>query len=92
MESIDRRAMSIRVFPALQSLKKSGALTHDQLEAAIASCAEGYAFPTNLDTDPPIGGNAPKSQADILRDAVNEGWSDAKLQAELDALCNRQIP
>ncbi|MEY2992603.1 MAG: hypothetical protein RI946_1997, partial [Pseudomonadota bacterium] len=55
-------------------------------------CAEGYAFPTNLDTDPPIGGNAPKSQADILRDAVNEGWSDAKLQAELDALCNRQIP
>ena len=92
MESIDRRAMSIRVFPALQSLKKSGALTHHQLEAAIASCAEGYAFPTNLDTDPPIGGNAPKSQADILRDAVNEGWSDAKLQAELDALCNRQIP
>jgi ectoine hydroxylase-related dioxygenase (phytanoyl-CoA dioxygenase family) len=43
---------------------------------AIASCAEGYSFPTNLDRDPPVGGLAPKTQAQLLHEALQEGWSD----------------
>jgi hypothetical protein len=46
-----------------------------ELDAVIASCAEGYAFPTNLDRDPPIGGLAPKSQQALLRQALDEAWS-----------------
>jgi hypothetical protein len=46
-----------------------------ELDAVIASFAEGYAFPTNLDRDPPIGGLAPKSQQALLRQAIDEVWS-----------------
>ncbi|MES0863794.1 phytanoyl-CoA dioxygenase family protein [Ruegeria sp. SCPT10] len=90
MEALDRQAMSLAVFPSLVSLKQRGALDAAQLEAAIAATAEGYPFPTNLDTDPPVGGNAPESQADILRRAVVEGWTKAQLAQTLSALTQRQ--
>jgi hypothetical protein len=51
----------------------------------IAACAEGYAFPTNLDLDQPTDGLAPPTQADILARAVTEGWSRQQLQTELGA-------
>ncbi len=90
MEAVDRQAMSLAVFPSLVALKQRGALDASQLEAAIAATAEGYPFPTNLDTDPPVGGNAPESQADILRRAVAEGWTEAQLSKSLSALNQRQ--
>ena len=89
MEAIDRDALCRAVFPALSQLKGT-ALSENALAAAIAATAEGYAFPTNLDTDPPIGGNAPRSQADILRQAVAEGWSQSQLEAALDGLNARR--
>ncbi len=90
MEAIDRRSMAQAVFPALVALKQRGDLSAAELEAAIAATAEGYPFPTNLDTDPPIGGNAPESQADILRRAVAEGWTAAQLAETFLALQTRQ--
>ncbi len=92
MEAIDRAGMSRVLFPALKSLMGQNALTKAQAHNAIASCAEGYPFPTNLDTDPPIGGNAPKSQADIVRLALAEDWTQDMLDQELAALAHRQIP
>ena len=41
-------------------------------ENVIAAACEGYAFPTNLDHDVPIGGLAPPSPADTVRTAVSE--------------------
>jgi len=90
MESVDRRSMSQAIYPSLIALRQRGDLTASELEAAIAATAEGYPFPTNLDTDPPVGGNAPASQADILRQAVCEGWADAQLARALMALNTRQ--
>ncbi|WP_170386104.1 phytanoyl-CoA dioxygenase family protein [Ruegeria atlantica] len=90
MEALDRRAMSLAVFPHLLALKQRGDLSASELDAAIAATAEGYPFPTNLDTDPPIGGNAPESQADILCQAVSEGWSETQLADVLSALQARQ--
>ena len=92
MEAIDRLAMSRHVFSALKAALDAGKLTRAQCDAAIAACAEGYPFPTNLDTDPPIGGNAPKSQADILRQALDERWDQDALDQALRALSHRQIP
>ena len=63
MEAIDRTRMTLALYPALTRLRADGRLTETQADDAIAAAAEGYAFPTNLDTDPPIGGLAPKSQA-----------------------------
>ncbi len=90
MEAIDRRSMSQAVFPALIALRQRGELSTAELDAAIAATAEGYSFPTNLDTDPPIGGNAPESQADILRRAVSEGWTEAQLSEAYAVLQTRQ--
>ncbi|WP_209598571.1 phytanoyl-CoA dioxygenase family protein [Ruegeria sp. HKCCSP351] len=90
MEMVDRQSMSQTVFPSLVTLKQRGALSAAELNAAIAATAEGYPFPTNLDTDPPIGGNAPESQADILHRAVSEGWAEARLSEALSALQARQ--
>ena len=84
MEEINRDAMCRTVFPALKAFPEAEA------RAVIASTAEGYAFPTNLDTDPPIGGNAPETQADILRRAYAEGWDEAALHNALDALSARR--
>ncbi|WP_170415872.1 phytanoyl-CoA dioxygenase family protein [Ruegeria atlantica] len=90
MEAIDRRSMSEAVFPWLVALKQRGVLVGAELDAAIAATAEGYPFPTNLDTDPPVGGNAPESQADILRRAVSEGWTETQLSETFSALQTRQ--
>jgi ectoine hydroxylase-related dioxygenase (phytanoyl-CoA dioxygenase family) len=90
MESVDRRAMCKAAYPALSALRQGGRMDALAFDAAIAAIAEGYAFPTNLDTDPPIGGLAPASQADILRQALDEGWSPDDVAARLDDLARRQ--
>jgi hypothetical protein len=59
-------------------------LSKIELDAVIAACAEGYAFPTNLDRDPPVGGLAPPSQQDILREAIDNNLSLTELSNALD--------
>ena len=87
MESMDRARMSASLFPALQELKLDSRL----MQNAIAACAEGYAFPTNLDRDPPIGGLAPESQAALMQRALDEGWELAKFQFALDAQAHKKL-
>ena len=86
MESVDREGMCRLVLPAL----RDAALPAAQRDAVIAACAEGYPFPTNLDTDPPAGGLAPPSQQDVLRQAVAENWADAQLAEVLRAQSERR--
>ena len=76
METVNRQRMSAVLFPALKALKASAKLTDTEIANAIASCAEGYSFPTNLDRDPPVGGLAPKTQAQLMHEALREIWSD----------------
>ncbi|SAK89984.1 Phytanoyl-CoA dioxygenase (PhyH) [Caballeronia hypogeia] len=83
METVDRARMCEAVYPVLLDDKSTGRLNDAQIDAVIASCAEGYAFPTNLDRDPPVGGLAPKSQQAMLRQALDEQWP---LDALKDAL------
>ena len=92
MESVDRQAMTLAAFPALLALKQGGRLDALGLAAAIAATAEGYSFPTNLDSDPPVGGLAPKTQAQILTEALESGWPEARLAETLAALAARQRP
>jgi ectoine hydroxylase-related dioxygenase (phytanoyl-CoA dioxygenase family) len=74
METVDRAQMSAAVYPALCESRASGAMSEAEIDAVIASCAEGYSFPTNLDRDPPVGGLAPAGQQALLRQALNDGW------------------
>ncbi len=72
MESVDRARMSAALYPALRKSK----LSAGEISNAIAACAEGYAFPTNLDRDPPIGGLAPQTQNQLMAKALAENWED----------------
>jgi len=88
LENIDRTAMCKALYPALQNL----ALTTKEEQAVIAACAEGYPFPTNLNTDPPIGGLAPESQAQLMRRARAENLAPTDFNAALDAQNGKRRP
>ena len=92
MESIDRLAMSKALFPVLARGHAEGTLSRLQISNAIASCAEGYSFPTNLDRDPPLGGLAPKTQAVLFREALEGGWESVRFNAALDQQAKRRLP
>lgn len=89
METVDREAASNAVFPVLLRRKAEG-VSEDWLRRVIASTAEGYPFPTNLDRDPPVDGLAPASQADVLWQAVREEWTPERLRDALRAGTERR--
>ena len=84
MESVDRARMCKTLYKTLAVAKESKSLSADEIANAIAASAEGYSFPTNLDRDPPLGGLAPKTQAALFHEALEEKWPPAKFSAELD--------
>lgn len=83
MESLNRTAMCTAVYPVVRTMKADGRLTEAELQSVIASCAEGYPFPTNLDRNPPVGGLAPSSQQDLFRLALDEAWPSGKFEDAL---------
>lgn len=74
MESVDRLRMARTLYPILLAMQSAAALSTEQLACVVAASAEGYAFPTNLDRDPPLGGLAPESQQALLLRALQEQW------------------
>ncbi|MBY5827089.1 phytanoyl-CoA dioxygenase family protein [Rhizobium leguminosarum] len=89
METVNRERMSARLFPALKTLQDR--LSPDEIANAVAACAEGYSFPTNLDRDPPLGGLAPKTQAQLMHEALKEGWSDEVFAAALAEQASKEL-
>ncbi|MEP6066469.1 MAG: phytanoyl-CoA dioxygenase family protein [Paracoccaceae bacterium] len=88
LENIDRIGMCKTAFSHLVETWSS--MSNAEFNAILASTAEGYPFPTNLDTDPPVGGLAPKSQKELLKEAVQDGVDANTFFATLDALIQRQ--
>ncbi|MBV1942457.1 phytanoyl-CoA dioxygenase family protein [Streptomyces sp. BV286] len=89
MESVDRQAMTNAVYPVLLRRKAAGA-SQEWLDTVVASCAEGYPFPTNLDSDPPVDGLAPPSQADLVRRALSEDRAPDHLRDALRSAAGRR--
>lgn len=87
MEAMDRARMSAALYPVLKQLNLDEHSAHN----AIAACAEGYAFPTNLDRDPPIGGLAPETQAALMRRALKENWPAAQFEEALTKQSQRRL-
>jgi len=90
METVNRDRMTRRLYPALLAMRADGTLTEEDTDRALAACAEGYAFPTDLDLDPPLGGLAPESPQAVARRALREGWSAERLEALLDTMVTRR--
>ncbi|MEQ1956807.1 phytanoyl-CoA dioxygenase family protein [Mesorhizobium yinganensis] len=84
MESVDRTKTSAVLFPVLRRMLADGRLSRAAARNAVAACAEGYSFPTNLDRDPPIGGLAPESQQALVNRALDAGWEPATFNEALE--------
>jgi ectoine hydroxylase-related dioxygenase (phytanoyl-CoA dioxygenase family) len=91
MEALDRTAMVRAVYPELLALKAAGRPRHELLNAVVAT-AEGYAFPTNLDLDQPVGSLAPPSQVDAVLAALADDLTPTALDAVLRDHHERRIP
>lgn len=91
METVDRTRMVKALYPALRRGRADGSLSADQIANALAAAAEGYAFPTNLDRDPPIGGMAPKSQFAVVMEALEGNWTEADLTATLNRQAEKKL-
>ena len=92
IESVNRSEMSKLLYPVLQNGLADGSMDSRGVGNVIAASAEGYAFPTNLDRDPPIGGLIPLSPAEQMQKALNEGLSPEAWNAEVDACDERRAP
>jgi ectoine hydroxylase-related dioxygenase (phytanoyl-CoA dioxygenase family) len=90
MESVDRTAMCKALYPVLLAAADQGTLTPAAIANVIAATAEGYAFPTNLDRDPPLGGMAPKSQAALMAESLAARQSPSEFATLLDAQAARR--
>jgi ectoine hydroxylase-related dioxygenase (phytanoyl-CoA dioxygenase family) len=91
MEVLDRTAMVRAVYPALRAMKAAGRPQRELLNAVVAT-AEGYAFPTNLDIDQPIGSLAPPSQVDTVLAALADDLTEEQLDVALRDQDDRRKP
>lgn len=79
LEALDRPAMARALYPVLSA----AGLDRLQRDAVIHAAAEGYPFPTNLDTDPPVDGLAPESQSMLMKRMLDAGQSAAEFEVAL---------
>ena len=89
LENLDRQSMTHQLYEVLS--RRDHGLSAPQVDAAISACAEGYSFPTNLDTDPPIGGLAPEAPAALCRRALAQKMPVQEFNAALSALYARKM-
>ncbi|KAB7575799.1 phytanoyl-CoA dioxygenase [Verminephrobacter sp. Larva24] len=91
METVDRHRMALTLYPPLLTLLRDGQLDPGAARRAVAASAEGYAFPTNLDRDPPLGGLAPESPQAVMQRALHEAWPPEQFQRHMDTLAERRL-
>ncbi|WP_420639642.1 phytanoyl-CoA dioxygenase family protein [Candidatus Poriferisocius sp.] len=88
-EAVDRERIVNAIYPALLRRQQEG-LDPARIECVVVASAEGYAFPTNLDRDVPIGGLTPPSQQDLLRQALAANTPPEELARQLTAHHHRR--
>lgn len=75
METVNRERMMQTLYPWMLKRVEQGELDEEGMQAVIAMSADGYSFPTNLDTDPPLHGMAPQTGQQLVALALQERWT-----------------
>ncbi|MBT2372191.1 phytanoyl-CoA dioxygenase family protein [Pseudomonas fluorescens] len=86
METLDRERMMLALYPCLLERLADKVLDAQGLEAVIACTADGYSFPTNLDTDPPLQGLAPQTGQQLMHLALTERWPYATFAERVEQM------
>ncbi|RMF82164.1 MAG: phytanoyl-CoA dioxygenase [Chloroflexi bacterium] len=90
METINNIAMIEAVYPILLQRIEEGTVSERDVANTIAAVGDGYSFPTNLDSDPPVGGNAPETGQQLMRRALESKWTVEQLREALVAYAQRR--
>lgn len=91
METVDRHRMARTLYPGLLRKHQTNGMAWADIERVVAAAVEGYAFPTNLDRDPPLNGLAPASPQAVVLGALKDRWSPEQLNAQLDAMACKRL-
>nr|WP_256214429.1 phytanoyl-CoA dioxygenase family protein [Pseudomonas sp. NFR16] len=91
METVNREEMMLALYPSLLKRVAQGDLDEDSLQAVIAMSADGYSFPTNLDTDPPLHGMAPQTGQQLLEQALRERWEMTHFAQAVEAMRRKRL-
>nr|WP_306470470.1 phytanoyl-CoA dioxygenase family protein [Pseudomonas sp. efr-133-TYG-103a] len=91
METVNREEMMLALYPSLLKRVAQGELDEDSLQAVIAMSADGYSFPTNLDTDPPLHGMAPQTGQQLLEQALRERWEITHFAQAVEAMRRKRL-
>ncbi len=91
IETIDRTRMLEALYPTLLELTTDNSVSQQHLHNIVAASAEGYSFPTNLDSDPPVAGLAPQTQNELVHEALNASESVKQFKSRLQAMANRKL-
>lgn len=86
METVNRERMILALYPLLLQRVEQGELDEAGVQAVIAMSADGYSFPTNLDTDPPLHGMAPQTGQQLLALALEERWEVGRFVEAVEAM------
>ncbi|WP_268796455.1 phytanoyl-CoA dioxygenase family protein [Pseudomonas huanghezhanensis] len=92
MESIDRDAMMLSVYPALVQSLERGEMDEVSVQSVVAMTADGYSFPTNLDTDPPLNGLAPQTGQQLMIEALQARWPLKRFSDAVTRLREKRRP
>ena len=88
MELLDKGRMSLAVYPVLQKMQTSVDWNERFSRYVIEATAEGYAFPANMELEPPVNGLAPLSQQDILSQSLAAGDTIDVVTDKIRAQCS----
>jgi ectoine hydroxylase-related dioxygenase (phytanoyl-CoA dioxygenase family) len=86
METVNRERMMLALYPPLLKRLEQGEVDAVQVSAVIAMSADGYSFPTNLDTDPPLHGMAPQTGQQLMQQALDERWPVERFSEAVEAM------
>ncbi|WP_110950266.1 phytanoyl-CoA dioxygenase family protein [Pseudomonas bohemica] len=91
METVNRERMMLALYPLLLKRVEQGELDDEELQAVVAMSADGYSFPTNLDTDPPLHGMAPQTGQQLLEQALHERWAMDRFAEAVAAMRSKRL-
>jgi ectoine hydroxylase-related dioxygenase (phytanoyl-CoA dioxygenase family) len=74
METVDLYKIVLTIYPELLSLYQRKLLAGLALDSILTASCDAYSFPTNLDTDSPIGSMAPQTVKELTHEALRQNW------------------
>ncbi|WP_346831163.1 phytanoyl-CoA dioxygenase family protein [Pseudomonas abietaniphila] len=92
METVNRERMMLALYPLMLKRVEQGELDEEGMQAVIAMSADGYSFPTNLDTDPPLHGMAPQTGQQLVELALQERWAVKRFVEAVEVMRVKRLP